>query len=59
MDTPARKRCLHCDRGLRKEYSDAVKPGYRGNGIFCTLNCGYQYGVMIASHGLRSGTIKP
>lgn len=29
------------------------KGGYAGNGCFCTLGCGYQFGLRQAERGLR------
>lgn len=37
--------CRWCGDRLRKEDPDYEFGGYRGNGRFCSLRCGYQWAV--------------
>jgi len=43
--------CLFCHQPLRYDSLRVNdKRGYRGNGLFCTLRCGFDYAVaMVAS----------
>lgn len=38
-----RTRCLYCNAKLRKALLHGV--GYDGNGIFCTLRCGFLWAL--------------
>lgn len=40
--------CRWCGDRLKREFPD-WNPGYRGNGKFCSLRCGYQWAVRMAA----------
>lgn len=50
--------CAYCGKPLPYyQYHDIAKTpsdrGYVGNGIFCTLRCGYKFGITAYKAGLR------
>ena len=63
MEKKERPVCMYCGKPLRRYarydavtaagYRPASEYGYRGNGIFCTLTCGYHYGRAMAKVALR------
>lgn len=45
--------CLYCGKQLRKaQFHDGL--GYDGNGIFCTLRCGFAWAVRRVRQGQGS-----
>lgn len=36
-----------------KKFSFDGRKGYRGSGLFCSLNCGYGFGLSAARGGVR------
>lgn len=50
------KPCLGCGKPLRIDpaFRDVTdQPGYAGNGLFCTLRCGFRWAVR---HATREAT---
>lgn len=47
--------CLWCGRKLRKQWDFCTDVGYQSNGKFCTLRCGFRFGVVMA----HRWTLKP
>lgn len=49
--------CLWCGNKLKKDiYVQQHYPGqlgYKGNGAFCSLRCGFNFGVTTAANGTR------
>jgi hypothetical protein len=46
----------HASSGRRKVVSRKAwheKPGYKGNGEFCTMTCGYKFGLAAVAGGMR------
>jgi hypothetical protein len=37
--------CRWCGDPLRREEPEYERGGYRANGLFCSLRCGYQWAV--------------
>ena len=53
--------CLWCGRKLRPSpyRDDKSRVGYLGMGYFCTLGCGWQFGVATARLGQRLKPASP
>ena len=46
--------CANCKKKLaRHPYGDEVAYGYEGNGVFCTLRCGYRFGHSANKAGFK------
>lgn len=39
--------CRWCGDPLRREWPEDERGGYRDNGYFCSLRCGYQWAVAL------------
>jgi len=53
-NTPYDGTCLWCGEQMRLELPGNDKPGYRANGVFCSLRCGFQWAVLLRA-GIRYG----
>jgi len=45
------RRCLWCRHGLRRWLRAEDRYGYNGDGLFCSLRCGYAYAVAAVNSG--------
>jgi len=45
--TPGDGTCAWCGELMRPEHPGCADLGYRGNGVFCSLRCGFQWAVKI------------
>lgn len=46
------KHCRWCGERLPQESAGDTRGGYRDNGVFCSLRCGFQFAVLQTA-GLR------
>lgn len=54
-----RGRCRWCDRKLAASRVEGAQPGYRGHGVFCSLECGYFAGMKWAGFDFVPKTPAP